>query len=254
VLTFTYRGAWGSEGTFSIQHAVADTAAALAFLRSEAAARNYGVDRSAIVIAGHSMGGYLAAHAATQDGRSGPIIGIEYGPDGLETVTSSPHTPPLAGVILLDAWNIAATAREVKTGGDEAQAMCIANFDDIGHALGPITAEDICDDLIRRGEEWDLIKLAPALGPMRVLMVFAAYGLAKDNNALADAIPAACPRPYEPLCPNMTISQLFTDHAFVDHRIDLAREVVEWLRREIEGVPGPPNLANRPPIGSIPED
>lgn len=57
VLTFTYRGAWGSEGTFSLQNAAADSAAALAFLRTPAAALTYGIDLKQIVIAGHSMGG-----------------------------------------------------------------------------------------------------------------------------------------------------------------------------------------------------
>ncbi|MFN3725654.1 MAG: alpha/beta hydrolase family protein [Allosphingosinicella sp.] len=69
VLTFTYRGAWGSEGTFSFQHAVADTEAALRWLRSEEAAQDYGVDSARIVVVGHSMGGFMAAYVATHDNR-----------------------------------------------------------------------------------------------------------------------------------------------------------------------------------------
>ncbi|HEY0325753.1 MAG TPA: alpha/beta fold hydrolase, partial [Allosphingosinicella sp.] len=112
VLTFTYRGAWGSEGTFSIQHAVADTEAALGWLRSEEAARDYGVDRGRIVVAGHSMGGYMAAHVAASDIRNPALLMSSCRPPcrgGIQVVGSA--FPPLAGVILIDAWDIAADAR-----------------------------------------------------------------------------------------------------------------------------------------------
>ena len=64
VLTFTYRGAWGSPGQFSIAHAVEDADAALDFVRTPEVATKYGIDRNAVVIAGHSMGGFAAARAA----------------------------------------------------------------------------------------------------------------------------------------------------------------------------------------------
>src|SRR3954463_954989 len=46
VLTFTYRGAWGSEGDFSISNALQDTRAAMAFLRSDEAISTYGIDEN----------------------------------------------------------------------------------------------------------------------------------------------------------------------------------------------------------------
>src|SRR3954471_13129743 len=67
VLTFTYRGAWGSEGDFSIANSIEDGRAALGFLRTEEASRRFGVNRSRLVIAGHSMGGYAAAAIAADD-------------------------------------------------------------------------------------------------------------------------------------------------------------------------------------------
>src|SRR5437868_10075398 len=81
VLTFTYRGAWGSPGDFSIANSMEDTAAALAFARSDAAAK-FGIDPRHIVLAGHSMGGGTAFMTAA-------------GATGLD------------GLILVDAWNIA---------------------------------------------------------------------------------------------------------------------------------------------------
>src|SRR5262249_5513533 len=81
VLTFTYRGAWGSPGAFPISKSTDDSAAALAFARSPDAAK-VGIDGRHIVLAGHSMGGATAFMTAA-------------GATGLD------------GLILLDAWNIA---------------------------------------------------------------------------------------------------------------------------------------------------
>ena len=208
VLTFTYRGAWGSEGVFSIQHAVADTGAALAFIRSQAAIALYRIDSRRIVLAGHSMGGYLAAHVAAHDRPT--------------------ETPSLAGVILLDAWDIGEDAAALRSGGAQARAAFLAGFDDLGHALGPITAADLYDNLLRRGQEWRLSPLAPRLTGQPVLTLFATHGGAGQNRAFAATLRSAGVR--------VTAQELDSDHAFADHRIALAEAVVAWLARL--GAPG----------------
>src|SRR5690348_16982424 len=98
VLTFTYRGAWGSPGDFSIGNAMEDARDALDFARSPDGAR-LGIDPARIVLAGHSMGGATAAISAASDRR-------------------------LAGLILLDARNIAADARKTP------RATLVAGLDD----------------------------------------------------------------------------------------------------------------------------
>src|SRR5690348_815018 len=80
VLTLHYRGAWGSEGDFSFGHAAEDAANALAFLRTPEAVAKFRIDPRRIAVAGHSMGGFMAASAAAGD-------------------------PDVVGLWLLDAWN-----------------------------------------------------------------------------------------------------------------------------------------------------
>jgi pimeloyl-ACP methyl ester carboxylesterase len=209
VLAFTYRGAWGSEGTFSIRHAIEDARTALALLRSPAAVRDYRVDPNRIVVAGHSMGGMaaalVAAGAPSEAGEQAPQV----------------HFPP-AGLILLDAWNAGATARTVRAAGAPGRAAFIAGLDDLGHALGPVTAADLADELIRRGAAWDLLPLAPALAEIPVLTIYARSGLAEENRALAAAIRARRGAA-------VTDREFDSDHAFADHRVTLAAEIVRWL-------------------------
>lgn len=242
VLTFTYRGAWGSEGTFSIQHAVEDSHAALAWLRSEAAARDFGVDPARIVVAGHSMGGYMAARASAYDkagcrdggaGADRPRLTGVMGEEAYRRLVDRCAAPPLAGAILLDAWDIGADARALQAVGAEGRAAFLREMDDVGHALGPITAADLYDELIRRGEQWDLAALARPLARTRLLTVYATHGGAERNRALAEAIRLGCPISGEirPGCNGLlTAVEMDTDHAFADHRVALAREVVGWLK------------------------
>src|SRR6266849_2075080 len=59
VLFYDYRCSWGSPGDFSFTHAIADTQAAIAFLRDHATAKKIREDPAYIVLIGHSMGGFM---------------------------------------------------------------------------------------------------------------------------------------------------------------------------------------------------
>ncbi len=64
---FNYRGSWGSPGNFRLSHDLEDADAALAYLCDPANAKLLGIDTDHIVIAGHSMGGWVAASTASHD-------------------------------------------------------------------------------------------------------------------------------------------------------------------------------------------
>ena len=56
VILFSYRGNWGSGGTYCLSHLGEDAAAALAYVRSQAGA--WGIDARRVFTVGHSMGGF----------------------------------------------------------------------------------------------------------------------------------------------------------------------------------------------------
>jgi len=194
VLTFTYRGAWGSAGDFSISNAMEDAQAALEFARSDAGAK-LGIDTRHIVLAGHSMGGATAMETAA-------------------------HNSGLDGLILLDAWNIAAgTSR-----GAISREELVKGFDDFGNALHGATPETVADEVVAKRSNWDLVALAPRLANLPILTVTAKYGGAEENRPTTAALRKAGNK-------RVTAIELNSDHPFADHRVALAQIVVGWLNR-----------------------
>ena len=197
VLTFTYRGAWGSPGRFTIAGAIEDVAAAMALLRDPGTAAEYGVDSERLVIAGHSMGGMAGAMHAARD-------------------------PDIAGLILIDAWNAGADAADLARATPEQRRAAAATFDDLGNSLTGATGETLVEELAARGSGWNLLGVAPALARRPLLTVFAAEGIAEQNRDLAAAVERHDGA-------RIRRVELRTDHSFTDHRIALAAEVVRWL-------------------------
>jgi pimeloyl-ACP methyl ester carboxylesterase len=193
VLTFTYRGAWGSPGDFSIGNAMEDTAAALAFARSPEGAK-FGIDPRHIVLAGHSMGGATAFMTAASS-------------SGLE------------GLILIDAWNIAG---KTSRGADTREALA-KGFDDFGNSLHGATPETVADEVIAKRAQWDLVAAAPRLAQLPILSLSAKYGLAQANLPVTAAIRQAGNQ-------HVTAIEMDTDHSFSDHRVALSQAVVSWLQ------------------------
>jgi len=74
-VTFNYRGSWGSPGNFRFAQNLEDGAAVLDYLRKPSNATALGIDTRRIVLAGHSMSGWVTAMTASKDSAlSGAIL------------------------------------------------------------------------------------------------------------------------------------------------------------------------------------
>ena len=194
VLTFTYRGAWGSPGDFSIANAMEDTRPRLDFARSPRGAK-FGIDTRHIVLAGHSMGGATAIMTAARrhrprradpDRRLEHRLWNEQGRDHPRGDWSTAST--------ISA--IRSTAQRPKAIADEVDRQALA----MGSDRAPGRASRSC----------------------RSSRVTRKYGAADENRPTTAALRKAGNR-------RLTAIEMNTDHSFADHRIALARRWSSWL-------------------------
>ena len=64
-----HRGAWGSEGDYTVSGCIRDAENLAAWAMSRETSSKYGIDPKAVYLVGHSMGGNSVIHAAARDVR-----------------------------------------------------------------------------------------------------------------------------------------------------------------------------------------
>lgn len=197
VLRINYRGSWGSPGQFSFASARADGEAAVAFLRDPANVAKYRIDPARIVVAGHSMGGFMAADASAAD-------------------------PTVAGTILIDAWDIGEEAAGI-TSPEARKAAAEAMRPDTAPLAGT-SAERLIKEIETDAAKLDLQALSAKVSDRPLLMIGAEHAGAPTTRKLAAAARAAGAK-------DLTETYLPTDHSFSDSRIALEAEVLRWLGR-----------------------
>ena len=189
VVTFNYRGSWGSPGPFRFAGSLEDARAVLAYLRDPGNAAKLAIDPKRIVVAGHSMGGWVAAMTAERD-------------------------PALAGTILISAANMGGR----KMDRAEAVALMADNME----ALAGVTAETMADELLANATAFDWTPGAARLAGRPLLVLTSEDGLAPMSDALATEVRAAPGA-------RVSAVHVGTDHGWSGARISLAQEVIRWL-------------------------
>lgn len=198
VLTFHYRGSWGSPGTFSFAHCAEDAANALAFLRQPATIAKYGIDPARIAVAGHSMGGSMAARIAADD-------------------------PKVVGAFLIDPADWAAIRRSFADPAQKQDFLLGEVRGDMPPLAGTSEAA-IMDEVAHVGPRLDLVATIPALAGRPLALIGAKRGIGfMAEAAAAEARKDGAKR--------LEAATLPTDHSFSDLRIELASLLVDWLRQ-----------------------
>ncbi len=192
VITFNYRGSWGSPGTYSFANDLADVDAVLAYARDPVNAAKLGLDPKRIVLGGHSLGGWVTALTAA-------------------------HDRGLSGAFMISPGNL---ARFGKLPRDRA----IAALRDNGMEALATTPEAMADELIAKADAYDFVQTAPQLVGTRLLVLTSEDGGAPAADALVAGIRAKGGK-------GVTTVHVATDHSWSDARVRLASEVIGWLRR-----------------------
>jgi len=189
-VTFNYRGSWGSPGKFRFAQNLEDANAVLAYLRDPANAAKLGVDTKRMVLAGHSMGGWVVAHTAAND-----------------------HA--LLGAILISAADMG------RLGAAPHDRVLAVMADDM-ESLSGVTAESMAAEAIANAKAFQMQNDVAGLVQMPLLVLTADDGLAPDTDALVRAIQAKGGR-------KSTTLHVATDHSWSDRRITLETEIIKWL-------------------------
>jgi uncharacterized protein len=191
-VTVNYRGSWGSPGVFRFGNNLEDADAVLAFLRDSANARSLGIDTRRLVIAGHSMGGWVVALTAA-------------------------HDRGLLGAILI-------SMADMSTYGSVTRAQVAHGMSENMESLAGVTAESMADELLTGAPKWHVADATPGLARLPLLVITSNDGLAPQSDALVKAVRAKGNA-------SVTSVHYPTDQSYLDKRIAVEEAVLEWLER-----------------------
>ena len=190
VVTLNYRGSWGSPGNFRFAQNLEDADAALAFVRDPANATKLGIDTKRIVIAGHSMGGWVTAMTAE-------------------------HDRGIIGAILISAANMGSVGAIPRT---ELVTLAAGSME----SLAGVTAESMADELAANKAAFDWNTGAAGLTNAPLLVLASDDGLAPMTDALVANVRKNGGK-------QVSTVHVPTDHSWSDKRIRLESEVIRWL-------------------------
>jgi pimeloyl-ACP methyl ester carboxylesterase len=191
-VAFNYRGSWGSPGAFRFSQNLEDGEAVLAYLRDAANASQLGIDTRRIVLAGHSMGGWVVVHTAARDHH-------------------------LMGAVLI-------SAADVGKQGEMPRDRVLALLADCMGPLAGVTPENMADEMQALSRKFRFENAASNLTQMPLLLLTADDGFAPDSNALVHTIQELGGQ-------DVTVIHASTDHNWSDHRIVLESIIINWLDR-----------------------
>ena len=191
VVTFNYRGSWGSPGSFRFAQNPEDAAAVLAYLRVSANATALGVDTRRMVLMGHSMGGWVTALVAS-------------------------HDEGLLGAGLISAANMGFMRGLDRPG-------IVKRATENTETLAGTSPEMMADELIASRRDFDFMPGAAGLAKQSLLVLSSDDGLAAQTDALIAAVRKAGGK-------RVTAVHVETDHSWSDRRVYLQAQVIRWLQ------------------------
>jgi len=193
VLFFHYRGAWGSQGDYSIGQQADDVAAVLGFVRENA--DRLRVDTQKLSIAGHSMGGFTALRAAARDKEIKCIAGL------------------------------AAANFEADTSMSEAEKQGYVDYTDQLFMLNNYSGAKLLAEIQENAAAFDVRNLAASFTGRSVLLI-----TGTEDSDVPPEVQARIVAAYEKIPDiNLRAELIPGDHAFSVSRIRLQRMVIEWL-------------------------
>ncbi len=195
VLFFHYRGAWGSQGDYTIGQQVDDVTAVLDYVRKEALPLRADTGRLSII--GHSLGGFTALRAAARHKEINCVVGL------------------------------AAANFEADMVLDEAEKQGLSDYADQLFMLNNYNGSKMLAEIQANATAFDVRNLAASFAGRPVLLITGSEDTSVPPEvqsrivAVFDKVPDI----------NLTAELIPGDHSFSVSRIRLQHMVIEWMDR-----------------------
>lgn len=199
VLTFNYRGSWGSPGNYSFVGNLKDAEAVLSFIRNPQIQKQFNINEKQIVLAGHSMGGWVVAMTAAQEQKK--------------------KSKDIIGAIMFSAANMGGNAIIHPNRDQTIQWMAEDN-----ETLAGTNPEKMADEVIKNQKAFDMDQHASELKKLPLLMIYSDDPFAAGDIEFAQKVKAAGNN-------HSTLIHIPTDHSYADHRIALSETIINWLNQ-----------------------
>ncbi len=197
-LTFSYRGSWGSGGTWSYRNCYEDARTICAAMRDPQRAAEHRIDPERVLLLGHSFGGMLALLTARDL-------------DVRDVMLLSPADPA-------KQWRLAAAT-------EEGRLKRMRRLEIICQPLGNACAEQLWQETAESLELFDFMNAVPELTRQRILIVGAEY----DTTLPVDTYFTPQSEALARQLPDVTSRLLPTGHNYNSHRMELAKILLDWL-------------------------
>lgn len=198
VVVFSYRGSWGSHGSFSFKNCVEDGVNVVSFLREHY--EKYRINPDDIILIGTSFGGFVALYTAFK-------------------IPNIDRVASVSGFHL----NLAKEVFEKSSPGKDAL------LDLFNHSMSPLvgTSPNNLLQEVLNIDSWDFSNYYSILAKKDVFLIAAL----KDEICPPEQYHFPLIKSLEEFKPTRLFNEIFYDahHSYADHRIKLTRVLLNWL-------------------------
>ncbi len=210
VLVFHYRGCWGSEGNYSWQNLIEDTSEAINFIKSDYACEKFRIDKSNIILIGHSMGGFAALYNSILHDK-------------------------IKNVVSIAGFNSGAFG-EILAVNKMIYDYSVQTIQPAVPFVKTESAEKLMDEYVVHKTEWNLLNHIGKLSQKNILMIASKYDTIAPidihHKPLVDKLRSEIEKEKSKMEKVKWKTEehiLETGHSFSDKRIELAKIISKWL-------------------------
>ena len=196
-----HRGAWGSQGKYSVSNCVQDAAGLVKYVKSPDFRKKYHIDPDAVFLIGHSMGGNTVLNAAAQ------VSGVR-------------------GIVMLAPCDIGTMYRQ--TPKDNMKFFMVDNGLEILRTDG---FEAVYADLGRHAEQYAFPNAAKKLKNVRLFLVTGEWDTCISNDLLKVFYDAARSNKTLPSC---SFKSYPARHGLMGVRTELSKDIADFIVSSLE--------------------